>query len=125
MRPINLLYFPLILILVSGCSGNRESGTDDILALLPYPRQVEKTGGFFDPGADGLTGQVSGIGRTAEPVIFEQLAELSLDIYYGPGEKQADPDFWIGIPAKDPAFLSYCETAGLVLPDTLDQAPCG
>ncbi len=121
MRPINLLIFSLVFMLVPGCSGFLDSDKAEMLALLPYPQQVERTGGFFNPEPGGLTGRISGIGRTAEPVIFTQLAELSLDLYYAPGEKQVDPDFWIGIPAKDPAFLSYCETAGLELPDTLDE----
>ena len=108
-------------MLVAGCSGIHDPDQGEMLTLLPYPQQIERTGGYFDPEVDGLTGRISGIGRRAEPVIFTQLAELSIDLYYAPGEKQADPDFWIGIPAKDPAFLSYCEKAGLVLPDTLDK----
>jgi len=121
MKLINLFNLLLVSVLFTGCSGITGPDNGELSALLNYPQHVERTSGFFYPDADGLTGRVSGIGRRAEPEIFAQLAELSLDLYYDPGEKQKDPDFWIGIPNKDPAFQKYCETACFELPDTLDQ----
>jgi len=120
MRSLNLLIIALVFVLSPGCSGIPDQDQTE-LALLPYPQKVERTGGFFYPDAGGLTGRVSGIIRREEPVIFEHLAELSLDLYYAPGEKLPDPDFWIGIPDKDPAFKTYCEALGFELPDTLHQ----
>jgi hypothetical protein len=121
MKLLDVLRLLLIFALFPGCSGTSVPDKDELLALLSYPRQVEMTGGFFYPDAGGLTGRVSGIKRMVEPAIFDQLAELSLDLYYDPAVKQADPDFWIGIPDMDPAFQTYCKVAGFELPDTLNQ----
>ena len=112
---------PIVCILLYGCSCNPGPVPGDSLALVPYPQQVEITGGYFNPENGGLTGRVSGIGRRAEPVIFEQLAELSLDLYYNPADPQVDPDFWFGIPGADPSFDLYCQKAKFEIPDTLDD----
>lgn len=112
---------PILFLLFSGCSGIADPKQGESLALVPYPRKVEKTRGYFNPETGGLTGRISGIARRAEPVIFEQLAELSLDLYYDPGAKQPDPDFWIGIPGTDPSFDIYCQKSAFEIPDTLDE----
>ena len=121
MSPSFLHTWPLVIILFTGCSGihGREEG--EMLALLPYPRQVERTGGYFFPDTCSRTCRVSGLGRKTEPVIFEQLSALSLDPDPAPEKVKEVPDLWIGIPSGDPAFSSYCEKAGLQLTDTLDE----
>lgn len=121
MKIPGVFIVPLVFILFAGCSGISRPDEGKLLSLLPYPQQLERTGGYFYPDADGLSGRVSGIIRREEPVIFEQLGELSLDLYYAPGEKQKDPDLWIGIPEKDPSFQVYCEAAAFELPDTLNK----
>jgi hexosaminidase len=121
MRSSNLLIWFLAVFLFAGCSGIHDREEGEMLALLPFPRQVERTGGYLFPGTGGRTCRVSGLARKAEPVIFEQLAALSLDPDLAPEKGKEDPDLWIGIPSGDPAFSSYCEKAGLQLPDSLDE----
>jgi hypothetical protein len=121
MKLLNLLNLLIVSVLFAGCSGITGPDNEELSAILNHPQHVERKSGFFYPNTGGLTGRVSGIGKREEPAIFEQLDELSLDLYYDPGDKQADPDFWIGIPDKDPAFRTYCKITGLELPDTLDE----
>jgi hexosaminidase len=121
MRASSLLIWPFIFTLITGCSGIKDRDEGEMLALLPYPQHIEKTGGYFIPDSGVHTGRISGIGKRTEPVIFEQLAALSLELNDAHGEKHEDPDLWIGIPSGDTDFLSYCEKVGLQLPDTLDE----
>ena len=121
MRLLFYSILPVVFLFLQGCSGISDKDPENLLALVPYPQQIEETGGYFNPHNRGLTGRVSGMGRRAEPVIFEQLAELSLDLYYEPGGKQADPDFWFGIPGTDPSFDMYCRKASFEIPDTLHE----
>ena len=121
MRSLRLLILPLAVILFTGCSGILDRGEGEILALLPYPQQVEMTGGFFTAGAGNLTCRITGIDRADEPVLFAQLEELSLKVDNAPAGAENVPDLWLGIPASRSSFQSHCQAAGILLPDTLDQ----
>ncbi len=120
MKLLSLLILPFAFMLVPGCSGNLDMDKSE-LAILPYPQMVERTGGLYIPDAGGFTFQVSGINREAEPVLFTQLESLFSKATNAPPGNDKVPDIWLGIPGKDPAFLTYCEAAGIEIPDTLDR----
>ncbi len=123
MKTIYRLLLPCLLIMATGCSGNQESGTGELLSLLPYPQQVKLQKGTFHPGDGPVCFKASGTDANTDPVIFAQLDTASRDVYGKPLETcdGGSPVIWIGITGTDPDFAAVCKAEQIQPPEKIGE----